>query len=65
LDSPVLDRIPTDACDLAPFEDVLHEGDQHLEGLVDDRRALMTKDQRGVDRPQGPACDIGAVELEP
>jgi predicted outer membrane repeat protein len=65
LDSPVLDRIPTDACDLAPFEDVLHEGNQHLEGLVDDRRALMAKDQRGVDRPQGSACDIGAVELGP
>ena len=22
-------------------------------------------DQRGVSRPQGPACDIGAVELQP
>jgi hypothetical protein len=63
--SPVVDRIPTDACDLAPFEGFLDEGDQHLEGLVDDRRALMVKDQRGVERPQGPACDIGAVELEP
>jgi hypothetical protein len=63
--SPVVDRLPTDACDLAPFEEFLQEGDQHLEGLVDDRPALMTKDQRGVDRPQGPACDVGAVELEP
>jgi hypothetical protein len=60
--SPVVDRLPTDACDLAPFEGFLEEGDQHLEGLVDDRRALMAKDQRGVERPQGPACDIGAVE---
>jgi hypothetical protein len=63
--SPVLDRIPPAECDLLPFEDFLKEGDQHLEGLVDDRPALMLKDQRGVDRPQGPACDIGAVELEP
>jgi hypothetical protein len=63
--SPVVDRMPTDACDLAPFEGFLEEGDQHLEGLIDDRPALMLKDQRGVDRPQGPACDVGAVELEP
>jgi hypothetical protein len=65
LDSPVLDRISTDACDLAPFDEFLQEGDQHLEGLIEDRPALMLKDQRGVDRPQGPACDIGAVELGP
>jgi predicted outer membrane repeat protein len=63
--SPVVDRIPTEACDLAPFEGFLKEGDQHLEGLIDDRRGLMLKDQRGVERPQGEACDIGAVELEP
>jgi hypothetical protein len=65
--SPVLDRMPTDTCDLAPFEGFLKEGDQHLEGLIDDRSALMLKDQRGVDRPQpqGSACDVGAVELEP
>ena len=63
--SPVVDRIPSDACNLAPFEKFLKEGDQHLEGLVDDRPALMTKDQRGVDRPQGESCDIGAVELGP
>jgi hypothetical protein len=62
--SPVVDRISTDACDLLPFEGFLKEGDQHLEGLVDDRPALMAKDQRDVDRPQGQACDIGAVELE-
>ncbi len=63
--SPVLDRVPAEDCALSPFEDVLKEGDQHLEGLVDDRRALMAKDQRGIDRPQGPACDVGAVELGP
>ena len=61
VEAPVLDRMPTDAFDLAPFEGFLKEGDQHLEGLIDDRRALMLKDQRGVDRPQGPACDIGTV----
>jgi predicted outer membrane repeat protein len=63
--SPVVDRVPTDACDLAPFEAFLQEGDQHLEGLVDSRPVLMLKDQRGVERPQGPACDVGAVELGP
>ena len=57
--------MPTDACDLAPFEAFLQEGDQHLEGLVDSRPVLMLKDQRGVERPQGPACDVGAVELGP
>jgi hypothetical protein len=53
-----VDRMPTDACDLAPFEEFLQEGDQHLEGL-------MLQDQRGVNRPQGQACDIGTVELGP
>jgi predicted outer membrane repeat protein len=63
--SPVVDRMPTEACNLAPFEGFLQEGDQHLEGFIEDRGALMAKDQRGVERPQGQACDIGAVELEP
>jgi predicted outer membrane repeat protein len=62
--SPVLDRIPPADCALLPFESFLKEGDQHLEGLVDDRPTLMGMDQRGVGRPQGQACDIGAVELE-
>ena len=60
--SPVVDRIPVADCSFAPFGDVL-EGEQHLEGLVADRLALAAKDQRGVPRPQGPACDIGAVEV--
>jgi predicted outer membrane repeat protein len=59
--SPVLDRIPPATCVFAPFGDVL-EGQQHLEGLVEDRLALMAKDQRGVPRPQGAGCDAGAVE---
>ena len=60
--SPVLDRIPAADCSFAPFGDVL-EGEQHLEGLIADRLALAAMDQRGVPRPQGPACDIGAVEV--
>ena len=60
--SPVLDRIPVADCSFAPFGEV-HEGDHHLEGLIADRLALAAKDQRGVPRPQGPACDIGAVEV--
>jgi hypothetical protein len=61
--SPVLDRIPAADCSFAPFGDVL-EGEQHLDGLVQDRLALIAMDQRGVGRrPQGPACDVGAVEL--
>ena len=60
--SPVVDRIPPTDCNFAPFGDVL-EGEQHLEGLIADRLALCRMDQRGVSRPQGPACDIGAVEV--
>ena len=60
--SPALDRIPPANCGFAPFGDV-HEGDQHLEGLIADRLALAATDQRGVRRPQGPACDIGALEV--
>jgi predicted outer membrane repeat protein len=60
--SPVLDRIPAADCDFAPFGEVL-EGEQHLDGLVANRLALAAMDQRGVPRPQGPACDVGAVEV--
>jgi predicted outer membrane repeat protein len=60
--SLVLDRIPAADCNFAPFGEVL-EGDQHLAGLVADRLALAAMDQRGVPRPQGPACDVGAVEV--
>ena len=60
--SPVLDRIPAANCNFHPFGDVL-EGEQHLDGLVADRLALAATDQRGVPRPQGPACDVGAVEV--
>jgi predicted outer membrane repeat protein len=60
--SPVLDRIPAADCNFAPFGKAL-EGEQHLEGLVADRLALSAMDQRGMPRPQGPACDVGAVEV--
>ena len=60
--SPALDRVPAAAC-LTPPLPVLLEGEQHLAGLVDDLRPLLRTDQRGVPRPQGPACDAGAVEV--
>ncbi len=60
--SPVMDRVPAAACLKPPLPAVL-EGEQHLVGLVDDLRALLRTDQRGVRRPQGPACDAGAVEV--
>jgi predicted outer membrane repeat protein len=60
--SPVVDGIPSGECGFAPFGDVL-EGEQHLEGLISDRATLMTRDQRGISRPQGAGCDIGSVEV--
>jgi hypothetical protein len=57
-----VDRIRPADCSFAPLGDTL-EGEQHLEGLIADRLALAAMDQRGVARPQGPACDIGAVEV--
>jgi predicted outer membrane repeat protein len=60
--SPALDRIAVSDCRFAPYEEVL-EGQQHLEGLVEDRLSLRAKDQRGLARPQGAGCDAGAVEV--
>ena len=60
--SPALDRVPTAACLNPPLPAQL-EGEQHLAGIVDDVRALLRTDERGVPRPQGPACDAGAVEV--
>lgn len=61
-DSPVLDRIPPDACLAAPLPERL-EGEQHLARDVPDLRGLLAVDQRGIARPQGGACDAGAVEV--
>ena len=61
--SPALDRVPIESCRFTPFGEVL-EGEQHLEGLVADRPALVAGDQRGIARPQGAGCDVGAVEVE-
>jgi predicted outer membrane repeat protein len=60
--SPALDRVPTVACLWAPLPPRA-EGEQHITGLVPDLRALLRRDQRGVRRPQGAACDAGAVEV--
>ena len=60
--SPALDHVPAGACLELPLPRSL-EGEQHLAGLVDDLGALLRTDQRGVPRPQGPACDAGAVEV--
>jgi hypothetical protein len=62
--SPVIDAIPEADCHFGPFDDAIAQ-ERHLEDLIEDRLALIGKDQRGVSRPQGPACDAGAVEVEP
>jgi predicted outer membrane repeat protein len=62
--SPIVDRIPAAECNFGPSSEVL-QSKQKLEELIEDRLALIGKDQRGVSRPQGPACDVGAVEVEP
>ena len=61
LGNPLTDRIPADRCLDPPLPAQL-EGEQHLDGLVGDLRALFATDQHGVPRPQGAACDAGAVE---
>ena len=54
--------MPTAACLNPPLPARL-EGEQHLAGVVHDLSALLRSDERGVPRPQGPACDAGAVEV--
>jgi hypothetical protein len=60
-DGSGVDRVPVDRCGLAPMPPAL-PGEQHLQGLIGDWRALLATDQRGVPRPQGIGCDSGAVE---
>jgi hypothetical protein len=62
--SPLVDRIPVPSCNTGPLGEIM-EGEQHLEGLVPDRRTMLAADQRGVPRPQRSGCDIGAVEVSP
>jgi hypothetical protein len=63
LGSAVLDHIPGDRCGFVPFGEVL-EGEQHLARFGIDLLTPIASDQRGVARPQGSGCDVGAVELE-
>jgi hypothetical protein len=60
--SPAIDRVPVDRCGAGPVAKPM-EGEQHLH--LRDLRAFLTTDQRGVPRPQGAACDAGAVEVTP
>jgi predicted outer membrane repeat protein len=60
--SPAIDRIPPAACGRAPLDERL-DGEQHLRGLIEARRAMLARDQRGLARPQGRGCDAGAVEV--
>jgi hypothetical protein len=61
LGSPVIDQVPTDRCRVRPWGYSL-EGEQHLDRFDIDPLARVTTDQRRSARPQGGACDIGAVE---
>ena len=58
---PAVDRVPPDRCLSTPLPASI-SGEQHLRGRVGNWRSLMSADQRGVQRPQGAACDSGAVE---
>ena len=59
--SLLLDRIPVAQCAFVPFGESL-EGEQHLAEFGIDVFAAVTADQRGMARPRGPRCDVGAVE---
>jgi predicted outer membrane repeat protein len=62
--SPARDLMAPAQCTIAPFGPVL-EGEQHLQGRVPSRTALLARDQRGILRPNGAGCDAGAVEITP
>ena len=59
--SLLLDRIPVAQCAFVPFGESL-EGEQHLAEFGLDVFAAVTSDQRGMARPEGLRCDVGAVE---
>ena len=46
---------------VVPFGEAL-EGEQHLAEFGLDVFAAVTSDQRGMSRPEGLRCDVGAVE---
>jgi hypothetical protein len=60
--SPVLDMIPPAECGFTPFGYDL-EGEQHLAQFGIDPLAPIAADQRGIGRPQGDGCEVGAVEV--
>jgi hypothetical protein len=59
-----------DTCGFSDHTDRQDAGDPQLGPLADNggptRTSVVdiTADQRGVTRPQGPGCDVGAVEVE-
>ncbi|HVD70033.1 MAG TPA: choice-of-anchor Q domain-containing protein [Actinomycetota bacterium] len=59
--SLLLDRIPAPQCGFVPFGESL-EGEQHLAEFGLNVFAAVTSDQRGMSRPEGLRCDVGAVE---
>ena len=59
--SVLLDQIPAASCSFVPFGEAL-EGEQHLAEFGINAFAPVIVDQRGVARPHGLRCDIGAVE---
>ncbi len=54
---------PTQTHDLLADSPAIDAGDPT--GCKDADGQLLQTDQRGVDRPQGRACDLGAVEYRP
>jgi predicted outer membrane repeat protein len=61
--SPVVDRLPADACRFAGLADPV-AGNPKAAGLLADAATREAHDQRGAVRPMGAGCDIGAVELD-
>jgi CSLREA domain-containing protein len=54
---------PTPTMALLPTSPAIDAGNPAAPGSDTDKFACAAKDQRGVDRPQGLVCDIGAFEL--
>jgi hypothetical protein len=60
--------VPTEQVNLGPLQDNGGPTLTRLPGLgsvtIDEVDCAVSTDQRGVTRPQGPKCDVGAVEVE-